>query len=419
MERLFNKQILKFITLLLTLTMIWFSFVLWQYYIFYYYNLFTLTHVYCIFVIIWYNRFFKTSIGFGFRSKQLIIAISCVIFVDITYGLIKKDSVSYVGNSLPLYNFIQYENADGLGYLLKDGDYSLDMKVFKDDKLLSKYSAEYKIRNNRRIINSNNINACPNVILLGGSHNFGQALADDLTLQAMLEKNNLVVVNFSAPGYGLIHSVLNMKLNLRDLKNCSPDAIIYRFIADHINRDNGKRSIFLPNGSFLTEENDTFSIKRIPQNTYSILKYIFFSYLPTRILQYAASSKSELSFQLIARPLGKLWFYKTVDIRNSLSLLRSVPDIWPRSINKPEMIILIDDDAIHIPKKYINGLQLIPDLTVIDSPDTHDFNVWASMNCRETIYKSKFIAYEWHPTDCLNKYYFEKIKTLKINSNLN
>ena len=400
------------------LTMIWFSFVIWQYYIFRYYNLFTLTLLYCIFVIIWYNRFFKTSIGFAFRSKQIIIAISCVIFVDITYGLIKKDSVSYVGNNLSLKNIIQYENADGLGYLLKDGDYSLDMNVFKDDQLLSKYSAEYKIRNNRRIINSNDINACPNVILLGGSHNFGQAIADDLTLQAMLEKNNLVVFNFSAPGYGLIHSVLNMKLNLRDLKNCSPDTIIYRFIADHINRDNGK-SHFIPNGSILTEENGSFSIKRISQNRYSILKYLFFSYLPTRILQYAASPESELSFQLIARPLGKLWFFTTTDIGNSLSLLRSVPDIWPRSMNKPEMVILIDNDAIHIPKQYLNGLQLIPDITVIDSPSGHDFNVWALKNCRETIYKSKFIAYEWHPTDCLNKYYFEKIKTLKSNSNLN
>ena len=159
MERLFNKQILKFITLLLTLTMIWFSFVLWQYYMFRYYNLFTLTHLYCIFVIIWYNRFFKTSVGFRFRSKQIIIAISCVIFVDITYGLIKKDSVSYVGNNLSLKNIIQYENTNGIGYLLKDGDYSLDMSVFKDDQLLSKYSAEYKISNNRRIINSNDINA--------------------------------------------------------------------------------------------------------------------------------------------------------------------------------------------------------------------------------------------------------------------
>ena len=240
-----------------------------------------------------------------------------------------------------------------------------------------------------------------------------QALNDELTLQSMLSENGMTVVNFSVPGYGLLKSYLNIRLNYKNFKQCRPKIIIYRFIPDHINRDNGK-SFFNPYGSHLRSNEGQFEIINNSKNKFERIKYFSFLYLPTRFFYYANHPKAEFSIRLVAQSLSKYWFYSDRDISGSLFLLNEIKNLWDGFLNQTKLILLIDTSIEHVPKKYLKDIENINDLTVILSPTEKNFKKWGDKNCQNNRYQTKFIKYETHPTDCFNKYYIKKLKELKL-----
>jgi len=399
-------------------TIIYFFFIIWQHFVFGFYNIFTLTLFYFILIIFMIEKIFKKKKFLSFKAKQIIIFISFIIFIDIFMNIFddkKKDNdVSFIGKNLTLKDFTNFEKLNGLGYFLYDGKYNLDISVYKFGKIDEQYSAVYTIKNNRRVMTSEkNTQSCPDTLLLGGSHSFGQALMDELTLQSMLSENGMSVMNFSVPGYGLLKNYLNMRLNYKKLEQCRPKMIIYRFIPDHINRDNGK-SFFNPYGSHLRSNEGQFEIINHSKSKFEQFKYSIFLYLPTRFFYYANNPRAEFSIRLIAQSLSKYWFYTDSDISGSLFLLNELKNLWDGFLNQTKLILLIDTSIDHVPKKYLKNIENIKGITVIIAPTEKNFKKWGDKNCQNNRYQTKFIKYETHPTDCFNKYYIKKLKELKL-----
>ena len=94
------------------------------------------------------------------------------------------------------------------GYLIKDGNYRSKKSYFGDSIETVLFDVEYIIVDGLRVDKNKKENdLCSDVLLFGGSHNFGWGLNFKDTLQGLIEKNNLTTVNFSSPGFGLNNSL--------------------------------------------------------------------------------------------------------------------------------------------------------------------------------------------------------------------
>ncbi len=356
--------------------------------------------------------YFSSRIRFSDRSIKALVAISTIIMIDLIAEFIPREDINLVGKNLTLKEIVDIDFQSGAGYKLRDGSYNLDVKVMRDGSQVSSYQSEYTIKNSQRVMKDISSPECKDILLIGGSHNFGQAIPDQHTLQFSLDSYGYNSANISAPGYGLVNNIAILK----ELKNkheefweCPPKYVIYRFINDHINRDNAK-TMFSPYGVHIEMVDDTYSLKRNYTDVFNGLSYLLTKYIPTRIFWYGANSDSELSFRLISQQLQRLWFFTDNDIERSAFLLGNIDKLWEGSKKKPKIIVLIDAVVIdEVAEKYINHLQNLINIEIILPEEPKLFFDWASKNCLDLPYRTHYIPYENHPTGCLNKFYSEKI----------
>ncbi|MFL2787527.1 MAG: hypothetical protein ACJZ8U_01075 [Paracoccaceae bacterium] len=300
----------------------------------------------------------------------------------------------------------------GAGYKLRDGSYKFGLEVFRNDSLLLASEGEYLIKNSQRVMKNVIDSECKEILLIGGSHNFGQSLNDEETLQFALNSNGFSTLNISTPGYGLVNNlaIINeQKLKDDKLWKCSPKFIIYRFINDHINRDNLKTGLS-PYGSYIKMESDIPTLERSDITTVAGLLHMLALYMPTRLLWYASNKESELFVKLLGRQLQRWWHFTEDDIKRSAYMLGSLPSFWDEVHDKPIVIVLIDGFKGNVvTEKYINFLQNFQNIEVILPSDSKKFESWAKINCLELRLRTPTIPYEGHPTGCLNKFYSKKV----------
>ena len=385
-----------------------------QFYYFRLYIIFTLNLVLFIFLII-LNWYFSSKSHFSDLSIKVIIAILTLLIFDLITGFIPKEKINLVGKNLILKEFVEADLYSGAGYKLRDGSYHLDVRVMKDNSLVSSYESEYTIKDSQRVMKNINTPECVDILMIGGSHNFGQALPDQHTLQFKLNSHGYSIANISTPGYGLVNNFAILEaLKDRDGKfwQCPPKYIIYRFINDHINRDNAK-TMFSSHGVHISEEATAYKLKRNYTDILSGLSYILFDYLPTRIFWYGSREESEFSFRLISQQTEKVWFFTEKDIKGSAYLLGSLDELWEGSQKKPIIMVIIDSIIIdEVTDKYINYLKKFEDIQVLSPLGSKFFSEWAEKNCLDLPYNKPFIPFEGHPSGCLNRFYSERITNL-------
>lgn len=305
------------------------------------------------------------------------------------------------------------------GYLLKNGNFFVTEFIWgKDGKKIYLYKdINYRINNNvRGDINLKDENYCPDVILLGGSHNFGQGLNIEQTIDGMLRKDGNKVLNLSIPGFGLANSAsLLYKGFFKDylFQNCNnskPKFLIYRHIANHILRDSGKTSlnIYGPNyGNFKSDK-----LRSYCDNIFSCAKYLG-NYSIARINIYLKLSYYERSATLFAKIISYFHEFNNYDFRITDFLIKDTLKN-ANNLGIDNVIFIIDKETDQflqtINKKYENLLKNYPSIKVI----THDsFN--KEYNCEDLENKDDYIKNEGHPTHCLNKKVYKVLNNYFIN----
>ena len=366
-------------------------------------------------LIIYVNNLLQKNKQLNTLSKQFIVAIFSLLFIDIVGIAIYEEEYEYVGKDITLRDISTIRSDTKAGYLLNDGSYNLNVKILKEDREISSYESNYNIKNSKRIVGNESANNCISIILIGGSHNFGQSIPDNQTLQYLLNENGLNTLNFSVPGYGLVHSyaLLNEEGVFEDNLNiCVNSYIVYRFITDHINRDNGK-TFFSPYSSHIIGDGPSIEIQQNFTNLVSGSIYLLTKYLPTRVFSYSANETAEITFRILMQPLQRYWFYTDDDIKRSSYLLKKISSKLKETNGKSKIILLIDDNMNTFIRKYLAEIEDLEDISIITSLDSSEFMEWGKLNCQNIRYKEeKFIPLEGHPTGCLNKYYGEKILEL-------
>ncbi len=388
--------------------------ILLQFYYLRFHNLFTLNLLFFGFLIM-LNRYLDHRTDFSNISVKLLVAIITILVVDIVAELIPQEEIKRIGKNLILRDFAEIDKYSGAGYKLRDGFYELDVEVFRNESLVSSYKSEYTIKNSQRVMKKSSLLECKDILLMGGSHNFGQSIIDEHTLQFALNSKGYSTANISAPGYGFANNVaILQELNVKsdELRRCSPKFIIYRFISDHINRDNAKTS-FSPYGVHVKiDDLNSVSLERNFTDLMSGLSYLLTKYIPTRIFWYGSNRDSELSFQLISRQLQRLWFYTDDDIKRSAYLIGDFDKLWKNYPTRPSIIVLIEHEHTirnDVIEKYINYLKTFKNINIILPSDLQHFSSWAEKKCLDLPYNSAYIPFEGHPTGCLNRFYSEII----------
>ena len=385
-----------------------------QFYYFRVNNLFTLNLFFLIFLII-FNRYLGSKAHFSDLSIKVIVAISTVLIVDLIASYINKEDINLVGKNLILKEFVDTDFHSGAGYRLRDGLYHLNVRVIKDNSLVSSYQSDYTIKNSQRVVSNISSPECVDILMIGGSHNFGQALPDKHTLQFELNSQGYSTANISTPGYGLVNNFAILEeLKDRDGKfwKCPPKYIIYRFIKDHINRDNAK-SMFSPNGVHISEGGPPYKLKRNYADLLSAISYFFTKYIPTRILTYGSEKESELSFRLISQQLQRLWFFTENDIKRSAYLLGTLDELWEEPQKKPVIVVIIDSVMVDdVTEKYTSYLKKFKNIKILSPSEPRLYLEWSKNHCSDLPSIRRYIPYEGHPTGCFNRFLSQRIANL-------
>ena len=382
--------------------------------IYYYFRLTILfdLNLILIIVLIYLNKRLKKDKELSILSKRFIVAISTLLIIDIIGFAFIEEEYEYLGKDISLDEISILSSDTKAGYLLKDGTYSLSMRILKENREISGYESTYTINNSQRTVMNEDQNNCISMILIGGSHNFGQSIANNQTLQYSLNENGFRTINYSVPGYGLAHSyaLLDERGVFEDNFNtCSNSYVIYRFIRNHINRDNGK-TFFSPYSSHIIEEDISVDIQQNFKDFNTSAIYLFTKYLPTRLISYGTKQTNEVTFKILTQALQSYWFYTDADIKRSSNLLKKISSKLENKGRKSKVILLIDDNIDTIISKYLAEIEAERNISVMISPNLEEFKNWGRFNCQKMRHKEeKFIPLEGHPTGCLNKYYSKKI----------
>ena len=267
---------------------------------------------------------------------------------------------------------------------------------------------------------------CPDIILIGGSHNFGQGQNYQNTLQGMLDENGLSVLNISIPGFGLSNSISLLKVGKfreyleNKCKGKEIDAVIYRFILDHIPRDVGKSSINIY-GHDYRQIKPGGEVKSYCQNLFSCARY-FFMYTQARLLFYTQSTQNEKSGRAIFFLMQPLLKFTDKDFK----IIYNVHDdvmITLRQLNVSNLFFVIEPERLYLDKeksylekklteyreksrlRYQNLVYKKDEISLFLRRDYDHPNV-----CKFLMRKENFIPNEGHPTHCLNRKIFHYIK---------
>ena len=301
------------------------------------------------------------------------------------------------------------------GYLYKNGVYNSKKSYLKDETEYLIYDVKYNIVNGLRTnpLKSKN-SICSEVILLGGSHNFGWGLDFENTLQGMFEEDEFTTLNLSLPGFGLSNSFA-LLIDYKDLAECKKDDkkkyFVYRMIDDHINRNVGKTSLNLYGPNFFSNEiEDNFynsNCKDFKDCAYYLLRYGL-----TRFTYYLLASDYEASSRIIGKYLDKSWRYQENDFQKSIELIKSYITFTRKHYENTEHIIIIDEGNTKESQKIFNLLKEITNINVLKIDEErifflegNGFNQYKTSEISNNICsndKSLKLKYDYHPTKCLN-----------------
>lgn len=381
------------------------------------YKSFLLIFLYTVATILFIISFRLSKSNLGKQSNIVAISI-CLGFLifDVFFLFLQNrdEQIRRERNGLSDTELREYSADYPSGYLFKNGIHVLSENIYLNGVKIPVYErVEYQIINNvRSRSNLNNANFCPNVILLGGSHNFGQALNFNNTLQGYLAEDGYTILNLSIPGFGLSNSLALLKTGFfREYLeiNCideRPLAIVYRFIPDHILRDAGKTALNLRGPNLRTEDNQQFKANC---NTISSCVQYLAIYIPARFMFYLKTTQNEKSALAIYNLLSPIMEFTDNDFKITKNILNEL-SLEASKLKVPSTIIVQEPPVV---APYNEIVREISGITLLEPSDYANQAL-----CKETKYKVNYIPFEGHPTDCLNFQIYHKLKEIMKSHNL-
>ena len=374
-------------------------------------------YFFCLSLIIFLKVLFfdiKKISNFFLSSVSILL---CLMLCEYLAGFFLKKEINHSYYDKSISSLFTKKNKN-IGYKLSNGEHSFKFYL-KENKMEKKlFEIDYFIERNMRVKNRFlKEDKCPKFILMGGSHNFGQALKFDDTLQGILEKNGNSM-NLSVPGYGLSHSFWRLKSEeslLKKLCNKNSEKIIiyrYMFMNGHILRNVGLHSYNF-NGPDLRKHRikqkfDDMIIHRYCSNFYSCLTYNL-NYFFYRILSTFRHSNT-----FLAKPIGKkleqILYFNEKNFQHSVNLVNYLSDYIKYNYPNDKLIIYVENigykknkDPYNFFKKnqvednYANMhyTKLKKNKNIILLKTSRLSNI---QECDQL-----YISYEGHPNECHNK----------------
>jgi hypothetical protein len=364
--------------------------------------------------------------------KQLLITIilffilSTLINVYFYIDSYKSNNVNTKAELNPSSHMLlrEYSKSFPEGFKLKNQTIRYNLKIHsKNMQAVNVYDVTYIIRDRQRVSDSHNQTniSCPKFILIGDSHNFGQALNFDMTLQGNLSKIGKTT-NLAVPGYGLNNSISTLIdfENSPEIMSCkgnfSNTKIIYRMIDDHINRNSGKTS-FNPYGPKYDLNRD--SMHAFCENPSSCLGYMWNYFRASLINRFLSSN------EVLTRNLGsilyKYVFYQESDYDYSVSLVEKLVSLTNKLYPKSRLVIFIEDTDYNPQnnqfqrnaslKSFFNNskvIKLIDKNFIVKMSDIINKNNLLPEECKKE--ESLYIKFEGHPNYCNNMILFDYLK---------
>lgn len=199
-----------------------------------------------------------------------------------------------------------FKNDDVLGWTTEPGDFSIK---------LNNKNINYKILNDGSRFTGNQKNSSKSqIIFIGGSFTFGDAIDDEETIPYKIQENSnkYNVKNFGVSGFGTYQSYLNLKKIYRNNNNIK--YVIYLFIDHHEVRNAGdaswledlnsrsKEPVSIPYVS-INKENKFIEHSPITYVTFNLSKYsVLITKLQKKIMRlkfYSKNNNQELITQKI------------------------------------------------------------------------------------------------------------------------
>lgn len=368
-------------------------------------NYFLLFTIYILSILVFSLAFFHFK-KFYLRIFFLSLCsffFSILIFDTITF-LLRDKAELYTRERIGIsdVDLRLYDRSFPSGYLFVNGEHNISENIYKNGKKINVYeNIIYNIEDNIRVsVIGKGHRTCPNIILLGGSHNFGQGLNFDQTLQGILEKNKFSTLNLSIPGFGLSNSLSLLKtgkfrefLNVNCQKN-EIKMIIYRAIPHHIIRDAGKFSlnIFGPDYRNFTAKSE---VKAYCSNTASCLTYVS-TYFISRLNDYFARTKNEKSAKVLRRIISQLILYTENDYKITKGVLADL-NYTAELLGVDNRIVIVEGGDSSYKQEYLK-LLVGSNFGYIFEEDYKYISA-----CDALTVTTDYIANEGHPTECLNK----------------
>jgi hypothetical protein len=261
----------------------------------------------------------------------------------------------------------------------------------------------------------------PDFILIGDSHNFGQALDFDLTFQSLLSKIGKTI-NLSVPGYGLNNSIASL-IELKNsnlLKPCKNNykntKFIYRMIDDHVNRNTGKTS-FNPFGPKIDGPNN--HINAYCNSLIGCAHYLW-NYLPATLVNRLLGSN-----EILSRNLGSLLhknvYYQKSDYEYTIFLTDILNSIVKNYYPSSELFIIVEDGDYNSEKRlfkknenldsFLNDQRIVNMINsnlIIKMSNIVNEDSYLTEDCKKS--NTLYIPYEGHPNHCNNLLWFSYLK---------
>ena len=315
------------------------------------------------------------------------------------------------------------------GYLIRDGNFKSKKSYIanSDENIL--FDVEYDIVEGLRV-HKNKIknNICSDVILFGGSHNFGWGLNFEETLQGLIEKNNLTTINFSTPGFGLNNSLALFQERSKHI-NCNSQnkdttLLIYRAIDDHINRNVNKTSLNVHGPNFFHKNLDKED--QFESNCNKNLNCVFYltKYFITRLSYYLITTEYEKSSNIIGSLIDNFWRYKESDFEKTNVLINFMIEFTNNKYHRTEFLMIIDDGDTFNAKRMFEYVKKIENLQIILFGSKNIFflkeNAMEAFNTSNLISKicgkekTLHIPFDYHPTKCHNLILYEILNKQEI-----
>ena len=376
----------------------------------------------CLNIILFF-QFIFFKIKKPSNIQLLLISIFLTVIVcEFVLSFFFKQNINPGTYDKPISAMNSYDQ-DHLGYSPKDGEYNYKffINVNNNKKLL--FENEYIIKRNMRVANKEqNINQCPKFIFLGGSHNFGQGLDFNNTIQGFLEKKGNTM-NLSAPVYGLNHSISRLISEEKFLsKNCNEKDkkyIIYRymFMSGHLPRNAGFHSYNKYGPDFREEklniylknlEEDQITVTSYCSNFYYCLKYNFNYFLHRIVVTFTYSET--FTGKIIGEYIEKFFFSKKYSLSHSINLSNFLNQ-YIKKKNPNDQLIIYVENLIYKknkdPYKFKNS-DIIEDISAniyYDELKKNNDILMIKTNKISFINEciNLYIAYEGHPSKCQNE----------------